>query len=226
MFAEELPSAEYGDSLSANTLVLAAGFPDDLLSSWKPLIDRLERFDCRIIVLCYPGYEKRTGPNGGIRVWGYNFEDLIERMNNTLNRLCPCESFSLIVHDWGSFLGMRYQNKYPSRVKNLVTLDIGLPGRLSYKEFAVMTLYQGWFAVSYAISQAVNYAVGNWVFKLSFRIASVLPFFSPVPHDTLPRSLDEINVAMAYPYYYFWTGLLRRTLTIPQFPSCPILFMV
>ena len=136
------------------------------------------------------------------------------------------EAVYLIIHDWGSFLGMLYQNKYHQSVKKVVALDVGLGLTKNIREIGVLLFYQLWFAIAYVISQAINYQLGNLFFKL-FLFLPFIKYISPTPHDTLHRPISEISVHLCYPYYHLWKGLLfdKVRLRPPRFPSCPVLYL-
>jgi len=170
-------------------------------------------------------------------------------LNRTLSNLAGEEAkFDFVVHDWGSIIGLLYQNKYPNKIGKFITLGL-LFNSLSnifydhdcfYQisewfsvhtplgQMLIILLYQCWFAFSYVLSQVINFHLGDLFFKLFFS----LPFrsyFTPCPHDKLPRPMDEISVELCYPYYYLYRDAfvgvnLFQSLKFPS--SSPVLFMV
>lgn len=134
------------------------------------------------------------------------------------------EQFYLIIHDWGSFVGILYENKYPHNVKKLIALDVGLGLSKSTKDIFLVVFYQWWFAFSYIISQLISTVLGNIIFKLFFFIP-FLKYIAPTPHDKIHRPQSEVNVHLCYPYYHIWKSIAFSTLKIPKFPTCPMLFI-
>ena len=105
--SKRFPVVEFGNPTSKDVVVLLAGFPDDAISGWLPLIDRMkastEGKDRRYICLCLPGYENDAPP---LPRWGYTFPELMTHLHATLETLVPGDNkYSLIIHDWGCYVG-------------------------------------------------------------------------------------------------------------------------
>lgn len=79
------------------------------------------------------------------------------------------------------------------------------------------------------MSQVFGYFVGTVIFFLLFAIFKYLPFLSPTAgkrKERVKRSLKEINVNMAYPYYYLFKDQLTSKFPIVvKFPTMPFLYM-
>lgn len=212
--------ATFGDP-KKEPLIFLSGFPDNELSGWGPVLELLKS-KYYIITLCMPQNETISKTR---RPWGYDFPELLEMINNTIESATTAESFNFVTHDWGAVLGYCYENKYPHRVKNLVTLDIGILKKLSPYQALVIAIYQIWFAVSYIISQLFGVTLGNISFFLFFGFAKLFPFLTPTPYDKPSRPRKDINVEMCYPYFYFWKGILTGRKLDANFPNCPLLYM-
>ena len=134
-------------------LVMLAGFPDNCTSTWGPeTLENLAK-DYRVISLCLPGYDK---PRSNIRPWGWDLHEVLDVMHHTLTELLKVEqskTFNLIVHDWGAFFGMCYQNAHPEIVKKIVLFDIGMIKKPPIQDGLRILFYQNWFALSFFISQ-------------------------------------------------------------------------
>ena len=154
MTSNRFPSVEFGNSKSKDIVVLLAGFPDDTISGWKPLLDRMKTStvgkDRRYICLCLPGYQNDAPP---LPRWGIPFPDLITQLHTTLEELIPGDNkYSLLIHDWGCYVGyvyphlswpyfMSFSNQiyfsrsyhirflyhtlHPAKIKRIVALDVG-----------------------------------------------------------------------------------------------------
>ena len=123
-----------------------------------------------------------------------------------------------------------YENRFRNRVKKLVALDVGVIGSIfspQLSDLLKIVLYQGWFSISYIISQAINYNWGNYLFKLFFRVTP--SFLHPWPHDKIfHRKDEEVTVSVCYLYFHFWKrylGTLALNPFTPLYPRSPTCFI-
>jgi pimeloyl-ACP methyl ester carboxylesterase len=205
-------------------LVFLAGFPDNETSGWGNFLELLkQRKDVQIICICLPDLED----DAVHRPWGYSFDEITLLLDATINQHVPDrkKKVNLIIHDWGSFCGFIYENRFPDRVKSVTAFDVGIIRRpRTIKESLLVVLYQWWFAAAYVTSQLFGLSMGSMVLAVyilfipnSFKIAT-----------SFPRDKSKVNVTMMYPYYHFWRNYFfdSKNLPVPKFPSCPVLFMV
>ena len=230
--AARFPYVQRGNLKSSKVLVLLAGFPDNETSGWDPLIDRLSaqsNADYRIICLCLPGFE--DVPAVPVPRWGYTFDQLVATLHATLEDLLPGADakFSLIIHDWGSYVGMMYQTRHPDKVKAVVVLDVGVmdPGLASAPLYHVFVIcfYQWCFAFSFVVSALLGSAAGQAVFLLASVVMRLIPSLSPCPHERLPRPFKAIKVRMCYPYLQIWLDIFMGRNVHPRFPDVPVLYL-
>ena len=124
------PYSVHGEPCN-KVLVLVAGFPDDNISAYgQENIDHFSKF-YYVISLCLPGYAKKAG-----RPWGYDFDELVKMMNDTIEHVFTSASVSrtgvssikiyLIGHDWGAYLAQLYENKYPEKIIKMCLLDVAV----------------------------------------------------------------------------------------------------
>ena len=224
----EFPSITYGNP-QHEILIFLAGFPDNQICGFEPLINELkESYYC--ISLCLPGLETMDDDYyNRYRLWHYDFDELDDILYNTINKYIPYNSnktFTFIIHDWGSVVGMRYQNKYPKNISKLIIVDVGIVYIPEVRYIFHFVLYQLTFAFSYFVSQLVNWYLGNVIFKIFLLILYKCRFLHPLPYDTIHRSFQDINVNMCYLYFYAYKHFLTGSFVMPDFPDCPILFMV
>ena len=203
-------------------MVLLAGFPDDQHSGWGSIpMDLAKEYNCRLLCLCFPDHE--TGAK--TKKWGYDCEDLLTMLNNTIDHLVPDKSKKIyfVGHDWGSFYGLMYENRYPQRVEKLIAIDVGVISSISspkISDLLKLVLYQHWFAICYFISQAINFNLGNYLFKLFFKI--VPKCLQALTHDKIfHRKDEEVSVSLCYIYYYFWRRYLLSLSFNPFRPVYP-----
>ena len=148
-------------------------------------------------------------------------------MDNTIKRLAGERLVSLVIHDWGALIGMLYENQYPTRVKRLVVMDVGILHFPDLRYVFHILLYQVTFAISYMVSQLVCLRAGNVLFKGFLALCYVCkPLLAPTPHDVIHRPFHHLHVEMCYPYFYLYMHYVCGRLIMPTFPTAPVLFLV
>jgi pimeloyl-ACP methyl ester carboxylesterase len=224
------PSEKSG-TVGAPLLIFVAGYPDSCTSGWgSEALEELGKTH-RIITLCLPGYDR---PRKNIPKWGWDLPTLMEGLHVTIESLLEDEvvkDYSLVVHDWGSFIGMTYQNRHPERVQKMVVFDVGIFDKPEAAwHGVVLVFYQWWFAFSFLISQAISHNLGNMLLLIFYTFFS-WTWLAPCPRDVVCRPTKEVDIKQCYMYYHFWLGpkgMLRngfRPVVKPRFPTCPLLFM-
>ena len=212
-------------------MVFVAGFPDDQLTGWGKLVSEFSETH-RVICMCWPGYEK--GGANKLPRWGYLISEVVAAMHETLADISAEESidnFTLVIHDWGSYLGLLYQNSFPERVARIVCFDVGILKKPPLKDTAIILLYQLWFCVVYFFSHFLGKIVGQAMMMSFFLFVN--PFLGPAPHDRVARPQLEITPWMLYPYWQFHFGsegyFMKgpQKMLRPRYPvsNCKILFM-
>lgn len=203
-------------------LILLAGYPDDELSGWAPLIDLLKH-KYQIIAVCFPQFDK----NPTIKKWAYSFDELIEMLDKTLATTPAAnQPYVLLTHDWGAALGYMYENKYTEKVGKMIAVDVGLNVDITWR----LVLYQSILAFVYLSSQLLGNTVGSVLFAFYSFIMRSLPFLGPLHLEADLRYYNihcHPTVDMAYPYFYLYKNILTGNMKkmLSRFPSCPLLFM-
>ena len=217
----EFPFKVVGNPNSDTVLVFLAGFPDDTDSGFTALIEALQgQYTC--VSLCLPGMEHLdgcAGAGGQRKRWGYDFPEVLALLHRSIVRhTCAAhrggglsgesttadKEVILIVHDWGSIVGMLYQIRYPHMVARMVVLDVGILQFPQLQHLFHMVFYQLSFALLYAFSQLVSVSVGNALFKAFLALLSVFRCLGPAPHDRMHRPWAELHVEMCFLYFYFY----------------------
>ena len=207
-------------------LVFISGFPDDQLSACAPLVDQLKE-EYLIIAICFKDFELTASEINKAKPWGYSFPELDRMLDATINHnLGNSTNFTLVIHDWGSILGLIYENKRPERVKRLVIMDVGIKKSISLYDGLVIILYQWWFSIAYLMSQILGSFIGNLIF-LAFNIfRDFFPFLTIGPMKVI-RPQQDISVHQCYPYFEYWKAYMTNMKDIAmKFPSCPLLYVV
>jgi pimeloyl-ACP methyl ester carboxylesterase len=201
-------------------LIFLAGYPDDCTSGWG--IDNLKSLsaDYRLICLALPGYDF---PRKNIQPWGWDLPAILQMLHETIEKLLAEENastYSLIVHDWGSYIGMCYQNRHPERILKMIAFDVGITKPTIVEGLRIM-FYQWYFAFSFLFSQVFSVTIANLSLLFFFYFISWTPL-GPCPQDIVPRPRTEVDIQQAYPYWYFWfgpNGVLRSGLKNMPKPS-------
>ena len=201
------------------------GWPDDSLSGWSPLFEQLKaRY--RIVSLCPPQFESNCTE---VKPWGYTFDELVSMMDDSIKN-AECKSpFTLIVHDWGSIIGMLYQKRFPHKVKSMIIVDVGIKGPkdTSLWEILLIVLYQWWNAWAYIVSQLFGTYMGYVVMLCFATFFKAFPFLQVCPYDKPHRPMQEVlDPHKLHLYYRFWRDFLMGRPLRPPFPTCPFLYMV
>lgn len=230
----KLPYRILGAKVGSPYLVTLAGFPDDEFSGFKSILLEFSSTH-RIVAMCLPGFSYRlgSGPDSLPR-WGYGLGALREAMHETFAAVCEEEEafnqgYTLVVHDWGSALGLLYATKYPERIKEIISFDVGIMDTISLRNKIVIMFYQLWFCASYFVAMTISRWVGQAM--LMFFAIILMPLVGPCPHDSLQRPIQEVDVRYCYMYWNFHFGrggVLRGGLSDTlkaRFPSVPIFFM-
>ena len=226
-----LPTIEFGQQ-NASIIYFIAGFPDNLTSSWEPLLPVLSK-KYHLVCMSLPGFDTESQePHCGI-----DFPEIIVRMRNTIQKYSNKHHVCIVAHDWGSYTALQYERIYGDSNK-LILMDVGVGLQKSPIQLLIILFYQWWFAFSYLVSTAINYNLGNALF-LAFTVLKLHSLVGPCPYDIVKRNKKEINVKMCYVYYYFWKNMLlfyiykryvfpgskKGFVVFPSTPTCPTLFM-
>lgn len=213
-------------------LITLAGFPDDCTSGWG--VENLETLskEYRVVSLCLPGYDK---PGRKIRSWGWDTHEVMAILHFTIEEILAeekADGFNFMVHDWGAFYGMCYQNAHPEHIKKMIIFDIGVVKKPPTGDALRIVFYQIWFAVAFFITQLPPSAFFRWIGDLCMVLYNLLFSWTPIcpTNEQLPRGILNVTALQCYPYYYFWlgpSGFIRlgpKKMLRPRTPDCPTLF--
>lgn len=229
----------FGNADAKTVIVFLAGFPDDETSGWGDVLTHLQSSPdkYRLICCCLPDFE--TAAAGRRRPWGYSIDACVELLERTVDKTVPDprQRVILCIHDWGSLVGMLYENRNPERVSSALIFDVACsvgPGKAwplfaGATPFFILILYQLWWSFSYFVGQMLSPRLGEFIFALySLCVPSFLTPVS-VKRGDIPRSRHEVSLEMCYIYYTFWRGMLTsdevRKRQTPRRLSCPLLFL-
>ena len=229
-------------------LLMVHGWPDTH-RLWDSQVEHLkDRYRC--IRFTLPGFDggcmpapgrfapaprgHRRGPfvaHGEQPSWGgpakvaqprraHSLAELVATLRQVVQRTCPGQRVTLLLHDWGCVFGYEFAMRHPELVQRIVGVDIGdagsrahgeaLPARAKLMVFA----YQAWLALAWVIGGHVSARLGD---RMTRWMARVLRCRSDP---------GLIGWHMNYPYFIQWSGAhgsYRRALRFE--PSCPMLYL-
>lgn len=189
-------------------IVMVHGWPDTY-RLWDRQVEALKaRYRCVRFTL--PGFD--AGPKRA-----YPLEELLETMCAMVEGACPGERVTLLLHDWGCFLGYQFAMRYAGLVERVVGVDIGDAGsrphraELGARGMFVVLAYQMWLAAAWRIGGRIGDAMAR-------AMARAMPCPSVDARD--------VYAQMGYPYAMRWLGVAGGFRGLAVFrPQVPMLFM-
>jgi pimeloyl-ACP methyl ester carboxylesterase len=182
------------------TIVMIHGWPDTH-EIWQKQVDFFKKeYTC--VTFTLPSFDKEDNKK-------YTFEDIIIRIKNIVDTVCPNSKAILLVHDWGCVFGYEYAMRYPEKVEKLIGIDIGDASTPEFEKS--LKLQAKLMMFSYQITLALG-----WITKSDFI------------HKMMAKGLqarsnfENIHAGMGLPYAMHWLGVhggLGKLKTIkPSFP--------
>ena len=190
------------------SIVFIHGWPDTA-RLWDLQVDALRRTH-RCVRFTLPGFEPSP------RHTAYSVDAVVDRIRQVVERACPGERVTLVLHDWGCVYGYRLARTHPHLVARIVGADIGDAGsrrhanELSILAKAMTVAYHLWLATAWWIGGAP----GNAMARIFARLIGA------------PAPSREIMAEMGYPYAVLWFGVQGGFPRLGPFdPAVPMLFV-
>lgn len=120
---------------------------------WREVMTPLLDHGHRVIVPDHVGFGRSDKPQP--RDW-YSYERLYDTMSQHLDAALKDETVTLVVHDWGGPLGLRWAAEHPECVDRLVILDTGL-----YRSGSQMG--DDWWKFRDFVEQADEFPIGTMI---------------------------------------------------------------
>jgi pimeloyl-ACP methyl ester carboxylesterase len=182
------------------TIVMIHGWPDTH-EIWQKQVDFFKKeYTC--VTFTLPSFDKEDTKK-------YTFEDIIIRIKNIVDTICPNSKAILLVHDWGCVFGYEYAMRYPEKIEKLIGIDIGDASSPEFEKS--LKLQAKLMMFSYQITLALG-----WITKSDFI------------HKIMAKGLqarsnfENIHAGMGLPYAMRWLGVrggFGKLKTIkPSFP--------
>ena len=146
----------------------------------------------------------------------YALDEVITTVRRVVEKTCPGQRVTLLVHDWGCLYGYQFALRHAELVARVVGVDIGDAGSrahqasLSAKAKLMVLGYQLWLALAWRIGGGTGDRLARWMAK---------QLRCPAP----PQS---IGAQMGYPYAVQWFGVKGGFGKLPVFePAVPMLYI-
>jgi len=215
-----LPCFKSGGS-AGPLMFMIHGWPDDH-HVWDAQVAHFgKRY--RTVTIDLPHYGSSSEEAGNW--WGYDQDELVARCAVTLEKSLAeagQRHAVLVVHDWGAFLGMQLQRRYPTLVSHLVVIDVvwpsAQPARLSQLHLLVLlgVLYQYWLALSWVIATGVP-IVGA---ALGTAMTRLMMLSAGPPASSLDVRKNALSASMNFMYFYHhWITLGEMLGLLPGFDA-------
>jgi cis-3-alkyl-4-acyloxetan-2-one decarboxylase len=181
------------------TIVMIHGWPDTH-RLWDGAVAALkDRYRCVRFTL--PGFDAPRPPAG--------LDELLQLIHSVVGG----RRVTLLVHDWGCFLGYQFAMRHPERVERIIGVDIGDTGsrahlqELGLKGRLMVVAYQVWLALAWRLNSD---RMARWM-------ARVLRY---------PMNSDGVRARMGYLYALRWLGVAGGIKGVRAFnPACPMLYI-
>lgn len=144
--------------------------------------------------------------------WGHSFDDIVTRLEKTIEAVGDGKPVFLVAHDWGCFYAFMLEKKRPDLVHKFVALDIG--GGFSFWP-SLSLLSIGMYQTYLMLAFLVGGPIGN-------AMASLFCCFNGVT----TASTNVARSSVCYPYFHAWKAAITGAMDMgPYTPRCPVLFM-
>lgn len=194
-----------GNLDAKQTIFLIHGWPDNP-QVWDKQVEEFGK-DCRVVRIALPNFTGSAN-DPAFEPLGWNFDELSEMAGDAMREdLAETgqKSGVLVIHDWGSMIGLRAQHRYPELVSHVVVLDVVWinnkgPKAIHLPILIVLgLLYQYTAMTCWFLAVGVPFvgrAAGDALFHFFLQQMGKLP---PTSLDCRPGPLSAL---MCYPYFY------------------------
>lgn len=180
------------------TVVMIHGWPDTH-RLWDGAVAALkDRYRCVRFTL--PGFDRP-----GV----YSLDELLAAVEGVVSG----GRVTLLLHDWGCFLGYQFASRHPERVERVVGVDIGDAGSRAHmaevgvRGKAMLLAYQLWLALAWRVNSDA----------MARGMARLL---------RCPTDPHSVRAHMGYLYAVRWLGVAGGFKGLRVFdPACPMLYV-
>mmetsp|Transcript_13008 Transcript_13008/g.52079 ORF Transcript_13008/g.52079 Transcript_13008/m.52079 type:complete len:271 (-) Transcript_13008:614-1426(-) len=178
----------------------------------------------QVLAVGWPGFSENQ-KNDDVPRWGLSFDAVVDRLRATIVDAAGADAQVVLVgHDWGAYAAMLYAQRYRRTVARLVLLDVGVYAPRDQSLFAnvVDVGYKGVLCFAFACK-----ALGVPVLGLLAMASYPWRWLGPCPHEhhgvppRVRRWFRRPDLALCYPYFHLFKGLLSGTLPKMESSSPP-----
>jgi cis-3-alkyl-4-acyloxetan-2-one decarboxylase len=190
----------------AHSIVFVHGWPDTA-RLWDRQVEAL-RVDYRCVRLTLPGFDRPSRR-------AFSHDAVVEHIRDVIERECPGESVTLMVHDWGCVFGYAVAARFPHLVDRIIAVDVGDAGsrrhrrELGFSGKLAIAAYQWWLAIAWVIGGPL----GNAMSRIFARVVRA------------PAPARDIHWGMAYPYAIRWLRVAGGPPPRVESPRQPMLYI-
>jgi len=195
------------EGAGTESVVMIHGWPDTH-RLWDAQVQALKA-NYRCVRFTLPGFDV-TKPGGA-----YSLDELVDTARRVVEKACPGERVTLLLHDWGCVFGYHFASRHPQLVKRVIGVDVGDAGsrrnlaELSLKAKFMVVAYQWWLALAWRLGGRLGDRMARWMASRAR---------APAP----PR---DVGAQMGYPYAMQWFGVKGGFGRLHVFdPQVPMLF--
>jgi len=189
-------------------IVMIHGWPDTH-RLWDAQVAALkERYRCVRFTL--PGFDLSQPGRA------FSLDEVVETIRHAVEQACPGERVTLLLHDWGCFVGYQFAMRHPQLVERVIGVDIGDAGsrhnraELGFKGMLMVVAYQVWLALAWRIGGGIGNAMARWMARAA----------------RCPAEPRSIGSQMGYLYALRWFGVAGGFRGLKTFdPLGPMLYI-
>jgi len=184
------------------------GWPDSY-RLWDGQVAVLkERYRCVRFTL--PGFD--LGPKRA-----YALDEIIATVRRVIEQTSPQQKVTLLLHDWGCFMGYQFALRHPELVERVVGVDIGGDAgtrahraELGARGLFMVLAYQLWLALAWKIGGRIGDAMARAMARML----------------RCPTDQSAIGAQMGYTYAMRWFGVAGGFPGVRTFePQVPMLYV-
>jgi len=175
---------------AGDLLVFVHGWPDDGSLFEQQVKAVSGRHRCLLVTL--PGFRSPLE-----KKWGFGMDELGDLLAEKIEQhRRAAEKVILVLHDWGSFVGMACASRHTHLLKGLILMDVVPVGKLHIIQLPFLVLVGLIYQFPLIFSFLVGGSIGNSVTRFYARILGA------------PNPL-EAHASMNYPYLHFHVNALK-----------------
>jgi len=184
------------------------GWPDSY-RLWDGQVAVLkERYRCVRFTL--PGFD--LGPKRA-----YALDEIIATVRRVIEQASPQRKVTLLLHDWGCFMGYQFALRHPELVERVVGVDIGGDAgtrahrtELGARGLFMVLAYQLWLALAWKIGGRIGDSMARAMARML----------------RCPTDQSAIGAQMGYTYAMRWFGVAGGFPGVRTFePQVPMLYV-